>query len=104
MRNEILVNVQFRPLNKCQQPLSTCQAVLSSASPNYVTASKEGGPILLYPLAAIKQNLATQSSQSKLKKDPLIDMTLAFDSNTDWYFGQNNEPINDKYDFGCKYC
>ena len=76
-----------------------CKTVSSAVYPTYVAAKMNGGPVLRYPQALVKQT-------SKLPYTPSIDMTIEFNSDVDWFYPESTKTsrrmdIGAKTDFQC---
>ena len=60
----------------------------------FLAARKDGGPLLVYPQAAVKQHVKTRANQ--------FDIQIYFNSNLNWYYSRPFEKFEQtKYDLEC---
>ena len=96
LKKAVEVAVIFRPFDSNYLPNDEWSRVVTRVNP----ARKNGGTVLEYPLAVLKQNLP-----SNVQLPP--DMRLEFDSRAEWYFaaeqGVGPDQIGDVFDFECTF-
>ena len=103
MNQQIQVSVIVRPLPEtCTKDsvgkIIACRKTLGKSNTTRHPASKDGGPVFLYPQAVLTQHIPPN------RRPYFVDMILEFNSEVDWYFPQEIAPFtikNSKYDFEC---